>query len=291
MLTTQTKKKRALVIGAGPMGLETALRAIEKGFETTVIEAGRVGENLRSWGHIHMFSPFEMNVSPFARRYISGAIPQKDTIQNGHDFVETVLEPLARSEILKDKIITNRKIISITRTGLGKTGLPNHPLRAGKSFRVLSEDSTGKEYVQHADFIFDASGVFNQPNWGGVAGMPAPGERKLAEKILRQPINIEQYSQRFAGKRILIIGHGAFCCKCHCANGGFNEGAPGYQSYLGNTFRSYTPRLLKLQRILWQHELLLQKQRIILLRVRQRTGGFCEEQRSRVFQIQKKMRE
>lgn len=207
MLTSPTRK-RALIIGAGPMGLETALRAIARGYETTVLEAGRVGEHIRQWGHIRLFSPLGMNISAHAKKILGDRLPPLDTVQTGAEYVETVLEPLAQAELLKDKIIVDRKVISLARTGLGKMGLPNHPLRAERSFRVLAEDRAGNEYVYQSDLVFDASGVFAQGNWSGSAGMPARGERKVNHRIIRHPIDVESAFTRFAGKKILLIGHG-----------------------------------------------------------------------------------
>lgn len=207
MLTSSTRK-RALVIGAGPMGIETALRAIARGYETVVLEAGRLGEHIRQWGHIRLFSPLGMNVSAHAKQILGDKLPPLDAIQTGAEYVATVLEPLAQSEVLKDKIITERRVVAIARTGLGKMGLPNHPLRAERSFRVLAEDRAGNEHVYQSDLVFDAGGVFARGNWSGSAGMPALGESKLDSRIIRHPIDVEREFARFAGKRILLIGHG-----------------------------------------------------------------------------------
>lgn len=207
-MLTNSARKRALIIGAGPMGLETALRAVERGYETTVLEAGRIGEHIRQWGHIRLFSPLGMNVSAHTKKILGDRLPPLDQIQTGAEYVATVLEPLAQSEILKDKIIRDRKVVVLARTGLGKMGLPNHPLRAERSFRVLAEDHAGKEYVYQAELVFDASGVFAQGNWSGSAAMPALGERKLKHRIIRHPIDVESEFVRFAGKKILLIGHG-----------------------------------------------------------------------------------
>jgi len=207
-MLSSPQKKRALVIGAGPMGLETALRAIDRGWETTILEAGRVGEHIRQWEHIRMFSPLRMNLSARAQKILAGKLPDGETIQTGAQFVKTVLEPLAQSETLKNKILTGRRVVAVARTGLGKTGLPNHPLRTERSFKILTEDREGREHVYQTDYVFDASGVFGQPNWSGAAGMPAPGEREVNQRIIRHPIDIAQQAGRFAGKRILLLGHG-----------------------------------------------------------------------------------
>ncbi|MDZ7410106.1 MAG: NAD(P)/FAD-dependent oxidoreductase [candidate division KSB1 bacterium] len=207
-MPSYTNQKHALVIGAGPIGLETALRLLERGIHTTVLEAGRVGEHIRQWGHIRMFSPLRMNISPRVQARLRDRLPAAETLQTGNEFVQTVLEPLAQTEPLRQCIQTGRRVVAVTRAGLGKTGLPHHPLRAERSFRILAEDAEGREQTYQADYVFDASGVFGQANWSGAGGMPAPGERRGHGRILRRPPDVKQLAGRFAGKRILLLGHG-----------------------------------------------------------------------------------
>jgi thioredoxin reductase len=208
MLTTPNKK-RAVIIGAGPMGFETALRALDRGFDVTMLEAGRVGENIRRWQHVRFFSPFGMNISPRVRQALLGNLPSDDAILTGGEFVEAVLQPLSRLPELEGKILLGRRVVSIARNGLGKMGLPNHPLRTERSLRILAEDVEGREQIFEADLVFDASGVYGQPNWAGSAGIPAPGERHLGSRIVRHLRDFDGSEfQRYVGKKILLIGHG-----------------------------------------------------------------------------------
>ncbi|MGH7596732.1 MAG: NAD(P)-binding domain-containing protein [bacterium] len=209
MLTT-TNKKRAVVIGAGPMGFEIALRALDRGFEVTLLEAGHIGENIRQWQHVRFFSPFGMNISLRVRQALSGnQLPADDAILTGGEFIETVLQPLSRLPELQEKIHCGHRVVSIARAGLGKMGLPNHPLRTERPFRILTEDVEGCERIFEADLVFDASGVYGQPNWAGASGMPAPGERHLGKRLIRHLHDFDGSEfQRYAGKKILLIGHG-----------------------------------------------------------------------------------
>jgi len=209
MLTTPNRK-RTVVIGAGPMGFETALRALDRGFNVTILEAGRIGENIRQWQHVRFFSPFGMNISPRLRQALAGnTLPANDAILTGGEFVEAVLLPLSRLSEFEGKIHCGQRVVSIARAGLGKMGLPNHPLRAERAFRILTEDAEGCEKIFEADVVFDASGVYGQPNWAGSCGMPAFGERQLRNRIVR---HLRDYNgsefERYAGKRVLLIGHG-----------------------------------------------------------------------------------
>jgi len=210
MLISPKPPKRAIIIGAGSMGFETALRALDRGFEVTMFEAGRIGENICQWQHVRFFSPFGMNISPRLRQSLAGnKLPADDAILTGSEFVEAVLQPLSRLPEFIGKIHCGQRVVSIARAGLGKIGLPNHPLRTERAFRILTEDAEGREKIFEADLVFDASGVYGQPNWAGSSGIPAIGERQLGNRIVR---HLRDYNgsefERYAGKRVLLIGHG-----------------------------------------------------------------------------------
>lgn len=209
MLAT-SNRKRAVIIGAGPMGFETALRALDRGFEVTMFEAGRIGENICQWQHVRFFSPFGMNISPRVRQALMGkTLPADDAILTGGELVEAILQPLSRLPEFEGKIHCGHRVVSIARAGLGKMGLPNHPLRTERAFRILTEDAAGLEKIFEADVVFDASGVYGQPNWAGSSGMPAIGERRLGNRIVRQLLDFDGSElQRYAGKKVLLIGHG-----------------------------------------------------------------------------------
>src|SRR3954467_10317437 len=83
-MTIHTQPRLA-ILGAGPIGLEAALAAAERGWEFTVYEAGRsVGANVRDWGHVRLFTPWELNVSPRARRALRGASRGSDARRCGN---------------------------------------------------------------------------------------------------------------------------------------------------------------------------------------------------------------
>ena len=96
---------RIAVLGAGPVGLEAALTARVLGFPVTVYERGRVGEYVQRWGHVRMFTPFGMNVTPLGRAAIRLESPKHDwppdaDCQTGRDYVAAYLEPLAMTAAL-----------------------------------------------------------------------------------------------------------------------------------------------------------------------------------------------
>ncbi len=63
-------KRRILIIGAGPVGLEAAVFAQRQGYEVVVLERDRVAASVRSWGHVRLFSPFGMNASNWGRELL-----------------------------------------------------------------------------------------------------------------------------------------------------------------------------------------------------------------------------
>src|SRR3954466_16147716 len=89
------RQPRIAILGAGPIGLEAALAAAERGWEPTVYEAGRsAGANVRDWGQGRLFTPWEMNVSPRVRRVLADA-PSGPELPTGDELAQRLLEPLA----------------------------------------------------------------------------------------------------------------------------------------------------------------------------------------------------
>ena len=52
------------VIGAGPIGLEAAVAALDQGFDVHLFERGEVGGHPIAWCHVRMFTPWRMNLGP-----------------------------------------------------------------------------------------------------------------------------------------------------------------------------------------------------------------------------------
>src|SRR4051812_40153301 len=99
MGTSRIESQRVAILGAGPIGLEAALCARTLGWTVAVYERGRVGDNLRRWGHVRLFSPFSMNVTPEGKAAIQKANGQHSFPGDGDcllakDHVVAYLEPL-----------------------------------------------------------------------------------------------------------------------------------------------------------------------------------------------------
>jgi hypothetical protein len=199
--------KRLVVIGAGPMGLEAALAAQEAGFDVVVLEAGRVGESLLRWGSTRFFSPFAMNVSPRARRILGSRSPAEDALLTGPEMVERVLQPLAASPSLAERVKTGVRVAALGRARLTRRDLPGHPLRFERPFRLLVESDAGEETIE-ADIVLDASGVYGRPAALGTGGIPAPGERAANGELIRHLGTLDERLPGLAGRDVLLVGHG-----------------------------------------------------------------------------------
>ena len=200
--------KRLVVIGAGPMGLEAALGALERGFDVTVLEKDEVGSALRRWGATtRFFSPLGMNLSERAKRILGTSLPPAETLLTGPAMVESVLAPLAASAPLAGRVRTRHKVVAVGRERMTRRDLPGHPLRAERAFRLLVETPQGERTLD-ADLVFDASGVYDQPAAVGVGGVPARGERALGRGLIRNLGALEQRLETLAGRRVLLVGHG-----------------------------------------------------------------------------------
>lgn len=200
-------KPRIAILGAGPIGLEAALAAVEGGYPFTVYEAApAVGGNVRSWGHVRMFTPWDLNVSPRMRSRLDDA-PAGADCPTGQELAARLLEPLAGLPEIAPNLRLGTRALGIGREGLLKHEEIANAERARRPFRILLSDG-GREWTERADVVIDATGTYDHPNSLGDAGIPAPGERVLNGEIRRQIPDFAREVQEWAGKTVLLAGAG-----------------------------------------------------------------------------------
>jgi hypothetical protein len=223
----KAETRRIAILGAGPIGLEAALYARKLGFPVTVYERGQIAEHVRRWGHVRLFSPFGMNCTPLGRQALgdSKLLAENDCI-TGQEHVAAYLEPLAKSDLLRDCLKMETVVLKIGRSGLLKGDSPGDGKRGQLPFRLLLSRAN-QERIEEADIVFDCTGTYGQHCWLGEGGIPAIGERS-GEQYIAYGLEDILGSKRghYAGKSVLLIGAGysAATTAAHLAQ--LSESAP-----------------------------------------------------------------
>jgi hypothetical protein len=197
------------VIGAGPVGLAAAAHLLERGVEPLVFEAGdEVGASVRSWGHVRVFSPWELNLDPVAQRLLAErgwTPPPADGYPTGDEIVARYLEPLAALPAIAERLRLRARVTAVTKHGIDKlkdAGRDEAPFEL-----VVDEDGTERRYLAAA--VIDASGTWTKPNPLGAGGIPAAGELAAGRRVVYGiPDVLGTDRPRYAGKRVLVVGSG-----------------------------------------------------------------------------------
>jgi thioredoxin reductase len=198
------------IIGAGPVGLAAAVHLLGYGLEPVILEAGsQVGAAVRDWGHVPMFSPWGYSTDKAAvallRRH-GWSAPEADGYPTGQDLAERYLDPLAATPEIAGRLRLGARVTGIARAGVGKVRTAG---REDRPFEVRFVDGTGREGRLFARAVIDASGTWTSPNPAGAGGLPAIGERAAAARIrYGMPDVLGRERQRYAGRRILVVGSG-----------------------------------------------------------------------------------
>jgi len=188
------------VLGAGPTGLEAALAGVERGWAVTVYEqAPHVAGYVRAWGHVRLFTPWSMDVSPRAAAAVGA--PEGQRCPTGDELAAH----LERVAALLPDVRLGTRVVSVAREGLLKNEEIGTAERGSRPFRLLVEGPDGEERVAQADVVLDCTGTYGHPNPTGHGGIAAPGERRLADRVVR---SIPRVDASWAGQRVLLVGAG-----------------------------------------------------------------------------------
>ncbi len=200
------------IIGAGPIGLEAALAALDRGFDVHVFERGEPGAHPLAWGHVRMFTPWRASVGPATRAHLAAGgwvEPAPEEFPTGLELAERLLHPAAALPELKDRVHRYAQVVHVSRRGALRGEWTGDPVRRERPFRLLVRDAGGRESFIHAFSVLDASGTYGAPNRAGTGGIPARGELYLAPQMSYHPDDVLGLGRaRHAGKRTLVIGGG-----------------------------------------------------------------------------------
>jgi thioredoxin reductase len=197
------------IIGAGPVGLAAAAHLVSRSLTPLVLEAGtHVGDGVRQWGHVRMFSPWSFNVDPVAANLLARqgwTMPAEDEYPTGEDLVEHYLEPLARSHELLPHIRLSTRVRAVAR-------LQHDRMKDGRRedapflVRVLGPDGE-QDVVARA--VIDASGTLGTPGSLGASGVPAIGEAAVRAHIFYGIPDVRGKARvRYSRRRVLVVGSG-----------------------------------------------------------------------------------
>jgi thioredoxin reductase len=213
----KSETRRIAVLGAGPIGLEAALYARTLGFPVTIYERGHVGQYVRSWGHVRLFSPFGMNSTPLGRVTLRNAtFPGDGDCVTGIEHVNAYVAPLAASDLLKDCIQTETAVVQVGRAGFLKSESPGDAKRGERPFRLLLRKGN-VERVDEVDVVLDCTGTYANHRWLGDGGIPAIGEIAAHNQTAYWLDDVlGQRKGHYAGKSILLVGSGYSAATTAC---------------------------------------------------------------------------
>jgi thioredoxin reductase len=198
------------IIGAGPVGLAAAAHLVERKMPFVVFEAGpRVGHSALAWGHVQLFSPWQYCIDPAAARLLEQTgwqAPDPESYPTGRALVEQYLAPLAAHVAIAPHVRLNCRVTDVTRVGFDKMKTEG---RERTPFQLHITGPDGAEEIVYARAVIDASGTYTTPNPLGASGLPAVGERALADRIVYGiPDVLGRERARYAGRRVLVAGSG-----------------------------------------------------------------------------------
>ena len=198
-----------VIIGAGPVGLAAAAHAVSRRMVPLVLEAGpRVGEGVRRWKHVRMFSPWQFGVDAASVEILTRhgwTTPPIDGYPTGRDLVEKYLEPLAATDELAPHIRLNTRVTAVARLAVDRM---KNGGREEAPFLVRVQGPDGAQDIV-ARAVIDASGTIDQPGPLGASGLHALGERAAASRVFYGiPDVLGAERQRYAGVRVLVAGSG-----------------------------------------------------------------------------------
>lgn len=198
------------VLGAGPVGLATAVHLMKRELPVVVFEAGQTaGANISDWTHVQMFSPWHSNIDEACVALLRGAgwqQPELYQCPTGREFLNNYLHRVAAIPRVAGCLQYQTNVVAVTRSGLGRAKSSD---RATRPFEIRSVDSSGHARRTYAAAVIDATGTWGKQNPLGASGVAALGESECSRRIRYGMPDISGTERAsYLGKRILVVGSG-----------------------------------------------------------------------------------
>lgn len=203
-----------VVIGAGPIGIETALYARFLGYDVLLIDHGKVAGNVLKWGHLKMFTPFHRNSTSLGLAALRAQepdikLPEPNAYLTGQQYANEYLVPLAKTDLIYDGVHVHSRIVSISRVQSQRDDSSTGDERGGDEFRVLIDSKSRGPWTARADIIIDTTGNHSLAR-GLAPGGGTPIEPVEADDVVKSvwldPLGKHQDTLR--GKHVLMFGNG-----------------------------------------------------------------------------------
>lgn len=207
-VNNSNKNLPIVIIGAGPIGLAAAAHLVEQKQAFILLEAGHeIAHNIRTWGHVTLFSPWRYNINKATKSLLEGSDwiePNLETIPTGHELIDLYLKPLAELTQIKPNIRLNSKVVGISRQLNDKMKSKN---RFNQSFNIYVEKEDDIDIIE-AKAVIDATGTWGNPNPANSTGVWLQNEKALADHIEYGIPDINTNPKRYANKKVAVIGGG-----------------------------------------------------------------------------------
>lgn len=197
------------ILGGGPVGLAAAAHLADRGRPFVLFEAGpSVASHVESWRHVQIFSPWEYDVDPAARRLLEGhgwTGPPAEVLPTGGEIVDLYLQPLAELPEIAPHLRFSSRVLGVSRRGTGRLGSTERDTRP---FVIRIESPEGPQNIE-ARAVIDATGTWGRPNPAGADGLPAMGELEARSKIdVGIPDVLGSRRADFVGRHVAVVGAG-----------------------------------------------------------------------------------
>ena len=218
---------KLVVVGGGPIGIETTLYARFLGYDVEVLERDRLFEHVLACPGDSLVGPFGKLTSPLGKAAIRTQLPEHRFPEDGQvvsvrQWLETYLLPLAEVDLVVDSIRCGWEMLQVGRESYRRSDRVEYEDRFDELFLCRAVDSERNSRWISADIVVDATGMFGTAAGMGPGGLDPLGnqgwktewrdERVAAEggpRLIRRFLAAAGKSAQVANRRVVVLGNGA----------------------------------------------------------------------------------